>query len=98
VVEYTYDHLGRQVAVERTTSAGTEIRTWEFDIRGRLTRTSTPEGIVNYQYDVYGRKIRTFTGSSSFEPDSTEHRLIWVGSLHHHRAFRSVCLGKKESG
>ncbi|MEK7856642.1 MAG: hypothetical protein AAB288_11170, partial [Acidobacteriota bacterium] len=36
-----------------------------YDGEGRLIRQSSPEDIVNYEYDDLGRKTRTYTGTAA---------------------------------
>jgi RHS repeat-associated protein len=60
-VTFTYDNLGRRSQIVE--SRGTTV--FGYDAMGNLVRVTSPEGIINYSYDVVtGRKTRTYTDNS----------------------------------
>ncbi len=66
----TYDAFGREVSmvwqrdIIQTGASIIDIWTNQFDVQGRLIRVTSPTGILNYEYDVYGRQTRVFTGTT----------------------------------
>ncbi|MEK7855492.1 MAG: hypothetical protein AAB288_05335 [Acidobacteriota bacterium] len=62
---YKHDAFGREVEVRQTRGAIVRVVTNAYDSEGRLIRQSSPEGIVNYEYDDLGRKTRTYTGTTA---------------------------------
>jgi RHS repeat-associated protein len=72
-VEYTYDGFGRTLTVTQTfTDAPDRLTTNGYDIEGRLTSVTTPEGTLRYEYDpVTGALARTYTGALDASRTST---------------------------
>ncbi len=68
----TYDAFGREVSmvwqrdIIQTGASIIDIWTNQFDVQGRLIRVTSPTGILNYEYDVYGRQTRVFTGPTQW--------------------------------
>tara|TARA_E500000305_G_scaffold36763_3_gene28012 strand:+ start:86 stop:17857 length:17772 start_codon:yes stop_codon:yes gene_type:complete len=62
---YVYDAFGREVSVTQQSSSETRTTTTGYDSKGQVIQIDSPEGIVNYEYDQYGRKTRTYTGDPS---------------------------------
>jgi RHS repeat-associated protein len=62
---YKHDAFGREVEVTQTRGSAVRTVTSAYDGEGRLTQQSSPEGIVNYEYDDLGRKTRTYTGTAA---------------------------------
>ncbi len=67
VWQTTYDALGRQISVVRSTNTAgtltpTRTETTIYDTQGRVVQASSPEGVVNYAYDpVTGQPTRMWT-------------------------------------
>jgi RHS repeat-associated protein len=59
---HEYDAFGRQTEVKQVAGAEVRTSTMGYDAEGRLTRLSSPEGEIHYEYDELGRKIRTYSG------------------------------------
>jgi RHS repeat-associated protein len=58
--DYTYDANGRPLT--RTDSSGIATWTWDVAGNGRLSSTSSPDGVIaSYIYDAYGRPSTTTT-------------------------------------
>ena len=69
--QFTYDAFGRETMVVRSTNVSgtftpTRVEQWSYNDRGQLIQESTPEGTINYAYDVVsGRKTRMWTTKSA---------------------------------
>ncbi|MBN1126900.1 MAG: right-handed parallel beta-helix repeat-containing protein [Sedimentisphaerales bacterium] len=83
-IAYTYDKLGRKL---------TEVKdgdTWQYsyDDEGHITSLTSPQGTVNYEYNlITGRKTATWTGTSS-EITRTEYSYDDLGRLMETEATR----------
>ena len=84
-VTYQYDAFGRQIesAFYRVGSETPDTTSYIFDADGRQTTVSSPEGVINYDYDPAGRLTRTYTASGA--TDTHYHydelgRMVSVGS------------------
>ena len=74
---YNYDAFGREATVVRAlrdrtseTVVHTDTVTTAYDAEGRITRVSSPEGIITYAYDDLGRKTYTIVHPFGADPDS----------------------------
>jgi YD repeat-containing protein len=77
-VAYKYDAFGRLVQSVDSLAGST---TYAYDAEGRTTQIASPEGIVNYAYDVLGRKVRTFTGDPANPANDTRYSYDALGRL-----------------
>ncbi len=64
VWSFTSDAFGRAVRVERAVAGGSpHVTTYQYDGEGRVTRISSPEGVVSYTYDDLGRRTAVIVGT-----------------------------------
>ncbi len=67
-ISYAYDAFGR-LAMESDSKQGT-TRT-EYDEMGRVLRVDSPQGVINYEYDIMtGQVSRTWSGLDAEHPVS----------------------------
>src|SRR5207248_11798903 len=76
-VSHEYDSFGRPVKETwRDRVGGTLTVTREaiaqYDDVGRVTRISSPEGVINYEYDDLGRHTRTYVGKPTAPTDAID--------------------------
>ena len=62
-VVYSYDALGRVTVVSDNAFSASTVN--KYDVEGRLTQVSSPQGVVNYQYNDLGLLNRTWTTASA---------------------------------
>ena len=65
-IVHTYDAFGREVQITHHRADGSQdVWKTEYDADGRMIRQESPQGAVNYEYDLAtGNRTRTFTGDS----------------------------------
>jgi RHS repeat-associated protein len=64
-VSYRYDGLGRVIQITDDRGGSQQVWTIAYDPEGRVLREVSPQGAINYEYDLRsGLRTRTFTGTS----------------------------------
>jgi RHS repeat-associated protein len=64
-IGYVYDGLGRVIRLTHDHSGSQDVWATSYDANGRVIREVSPQGAVNYEYDVAtGRRTRTFAGET----------------------------------
>tara|TARA_R110002167_G_scaffold352262_1_gene565134 strand:- start:1303 stop:19128 length:17826 start_codon:yes stop_codon:yes gene_type:complete len=78
---YVYDAFGRIFSVTKQSASETRTTITTYDSKGQLVQIDSPEGTVNYEYDQYGRKTRTYTGDPSDPVTDTLYTYDALGRL-----------------
>ena len=78
---YVYDAFGREVSVTQQSVSETRAMVTSYDSQGQVIRVDSPEEIVNYEYDQYGRKTRTYTGDPNNPVTDTLYTYDALGRL-----------------
>jgi RHS repeat-associated protein len=88
IVAYVYDAFGRTVEVVQDadgnleTTADQRVTDTSYNGKGRVVSITSPEGIVNYEYDpVTGQVTRTYTGAVSTPIDDVRYTFDALGRL-----------------
>ncbi|MCA9078376.1 MAG: putative Ig domain-containing protein [Planctomycetaceae bacterium] len=68
VWSHQYDAFGREVEVTQTEGANVRTFNREFDAQGRITKESSPEGTIAYEYDNLSRRTATKSHGPDFVP------------------------------
>jgi RHS repeat-associated protein len=63
VVSYTYTSTGKHASTTVTTNTAPAITTYAYDLLDRLTTKITPEGTLNYTYDLAGNVASIYSSS-----------------------------------
>jgi len=63
VVSYTYTSTGKHASTTVTTNTAPAITTYAYDLLDRLTTKITPEGTLNYTYDLAGNFASIYSSS-----------------------------------
>jgi RHS repeat-associated protein len=57
-----YDAFGRILSATHDRSGALQVFSTQYDDQGQVLRKTSPVGNVNYEYDLFGRQTRVFTG------------------------------------
>ena len=90
---FTYDNDGRQL----TMVDGTGTSSWQYDNADNVTKLTTPQGVMDYVYDVWNRRTKLTEGGADTLYGYTNHRLtsvtkssVGVSSTIHYDAYGRV--------